>query len=131
MPVANIDEAIEQGPGLIAAISYGAVLSLDTQMGIWINQMFADSTAAVFPPPGPNGKTPAGVRTVRNWEIWNIVARSKIEGTGVSASEAFGTAAVIDAVIRTCEAAKLAEQRGDITASRLSDVVTAFNVAWP
>lgn len=130
MPVANIDEAIAQGPNLIAVISYDATESLDTHMGTWIDEMFA-TTSAVFPPPAAGTETPAPERTVRDWYHWNLIARSRIEGTGNTASGAFGTAAVIDAVVRTCNAAKFAESAGNISAGQLAAVVAAFNLAWP
>lgn len=128
MPVAlNIDEAIAFAPTDIAEVSYGGILSLFTQMNLWLAGMFSEPTG-IFPP--SNNATQAGQQRVTNWLFTNLQARDAIEGPGPGASGLVSTTACINAVVRTLSAVKFAQNDGAITPAQQAAVVALYNAVW-
>lgn len=126
MPAANIDDAIAMCADEIAVVSYGAVESLDTQMGLWNSGMFNISTG-IFQP-GIGQRSQQG--TVSDWFGPHLLARDQILGTGVGDSTPVGTSAVIDVVFRVLNAVKFANINGFITQGQEDDTVALFNAVW-
>jgi len=136
MPVAtNIDDVIAYAATDIAALAYGGVKALYTQMGLWNVGMFstpAAPTGGIFPPNAdatavlPEG----GQRLVTDWFAQSVLAKNAIEGTGVSSAGVVGTSACIDAVTRVAYAVKYARAAGVISAAQQTAVVTLFNTVW-
>lgn len=128
MPVAaNIDEAIAFAPTDIAEVSYGGVLSLETQMNAWIAGMFVEA-AGIFPP--SNNETQAGQQRITNWLFTNLQARDAIESPAPGGSGLVSTTACINAVVRTLSAVKFATIDGAVTLVQQAAVVALYNVVW-
>lgn len=129
MPIAaNIDEAIAFSSLDIAEVSYGGVLSLFTQMNLWIAGMFSEPTG-IFPPSQNDQQNP-GQRPVTNWLFTHLQARDSIEGPAAGDSELFSTANVTNAVVRGLSAVKDATAAGTITLVQQAAVVALYNAVW-
>lgn len=129
MPVAaNIDDVIAFAATDIAEVSYGGVLSLFTQMNLWIAGMFGEA-AGIFPPTANEQRSP-GQRPVSDWYAEHLKARDAIEGPGVGASGVVGTSACIDAVVRVALAVKYATLATLITPAQQTAVVNLYNAVW-
>jgi hypothetical protein len=135
MPAAvTIDDAIAYASGDIAALSYGGVKSLYTQMGLWIAGMFgttldASSTTGIFPPSQNATKDP-GQKVVTNWVSQSVLAKAAIEGTTAGSSKVPGTSAVIEAVVRALYAVKFGTTANYITTTQRTAVIALYNLTW-
>jgi len=136
MPVAtNIDEVIAFCAIDIAAVSYGGVDSLYTQMGLWIVGMFSTPSgpsSGIFPPERNEQavNTVDGQRRVTDWLATSLMAKAQIEGPGVNDAGVVGTSACIDAVTRVANAVKYATLASAISAGQQTAVVALFNLVW-
>ena len=128
MPVAaNIDDVIAFSTVDIAEVSYGGVDSLFVQMGLWNDGMFLE--AGIFPPSADLQLNP-GQRVATDWYGSSLMASSEIEGPGVGASGVVGTAACINAVVRTAYAVKYGVINGYVTTAQQTAVVALYNAVW-
>lgn len=129
MPVAaNIDDVIAFTSTDVAEVSYGNVLSLFTQMNLWIAGMFSEATG-IFPPSQNAVKSP-GQRPVSDWFSEHVKARDLIEGPAAGQSGVVGTSACIDAVVRVATAVKFATINSLILPAQQTAVVTLYNAVW-
>lgn len=124
MPVLTIDEAIQQAPGIIASASYGGVISIYAQMGLWNTGIFQ----TIFP---SSGDSDASQRRITDWYLTSLQARAAIEGPAAGDSELVGTSATIDAVVRVLCAVRDTVAAGLQPTAKRTAVIALFNSVWP
>jgi hypothetical protein len=128
MPIATtIDEAIQFAPEDIAIDAYDSLLSIYTQMGIWITGLFGP--LGIFPP-AANANGNPGQRTVTDWYYTSLAARNAVEGPGPGNCGLVGQAAVTNAVSRVLYAVKQATILNQITSAQEALVVALYNSTW-
>lgn len=124
MPVATIDEAIQQAPGIIAVASYGGVVSIFTQMGLWNTGVFVTT----FP---NSGNQDVGQRRITDWYLTSLQARASIEGVLPGTSGVVGTSETIDAVVRVLYAVRDTVAAGLQPVAKRTAIIALFNAVWP
>ena len=123
MPVANIDEAIDE----VVYNVWQQSATLRDQLDVWL-VIFSD----YLTPDGVNfyplDDASVNERTVRNWKIPSLRVRGELPA-GACVTDEVQT--VIEVVNRTLEAARYALAQGNITANQLDGIVYQYNLAWP